>query len=183
MEQKEKKSFMQKIKKLLTAKSVGGVIVRIIILLAIPYAYLLLCGLIFDKWLRLYQATTFIFISLCILYLIAIVLCVLTVKWYLEAKKGINKPHKKASHRKAAPAKTEKAEKPAEEKTVTAEPVAEQKPAEAPAAEKQIAPQPVYEQPKFEQPVYEQPKLEQSLSELESMAESLKQVEETNKEE
>lgn len=92
---KDKRPFGQKIKELLTAKSVGGVVVRIIILLAIPYAYLMLCGLIFDKWLRLYQATTFIFISLCVLYLIAIVLCVMTVKWYAESQKGDRKTSKK----------------------------------------------------------------------------------------
>ena len=106
MEQKEKKSFGQKIKELLTAKSVGGVIVRIIILLAIPYAYLLLCGLIFDKWLRMYQMTTFIFISLCVLYVIAIILCILTIKWYNESKKGTRRTHKKAE-------KTEEAAKEA----------------------------------------------------------------------
>ena len=125
MEQKTKKSFGEKIKELLTAKSVGGVIVRIIILLAIPYAYLLLCGLIFDKWLRLYQATTFIFISLCVLYVIAIILCILTIKWYNESKKGTRRAHKKAEKKEAAaqePKKIEeskKAEETKEEKAKT----------------------------------------------------------------
>ena len=94
--EEKKKTFLEKIKELLTAKSVGGVVVRIIILLVIPYAYLMLCGLIFDKWLRLYQATTFIFISLCVLYVIAIVLCILTIKWFNESKKGGRKTSKKA---------------------------------------------------------------------------------------
>ena len=102
MENKKKKSFGQKIKELLTAKSVGGVIVRIIILLAIPYAYLMLCGLIFDKWLRLYQATTFIFISLCVLYVIAIVLCIFTIKWSNEAKRSGKKAQKKAAKKEMA---------------------------------------------------------------------------------
>lgn len=104
----EKKTFFEKIKELLTAKSVGGVIVRIIILLAIPYAYLLLCGLIFDKWLRMYQMTTFIFISLCVLYVIAIILCILTIKWYNESKKGTRRTHKKAEKAEKVVEKTEK---------------------------------------------------------------------------
>ena len=109
MEKKEKKSFGQKIKELLTAKSVGGIIVRIIILLAIPYAYLLLCGLIFDKWLRMYQMTTFIFISLCVLYVIAIILCILTIKWSNEAMKGGKKKHRKAAPKKEAQNRSEEA--------------------------------------------------------------------------
>ena len=99
---KPTKTFFVKIKELLTAKSVGGVIVRIIILLAIPYAYLMLCGLIFDKWLRLYQATTFIFISLCVLYVIAIVLCILTIKWSNEAMKGGKRTQKRAARKETA---------------------------------------------------------------------------------
>ena len=107
--EEKKKTFLEKIKELLTAKSVGGIVVRIIILLAIPYAYLMLCGLIFDKWLRLYQATTFIFISLCVLYVIAIVLCVLTVKWSNEAKKGGKKPKKKTIRKEVKQAPVEQA--------------------------------------------------------------------------
>ena len=68
-------------KRLLTAKSKGGMILRIIILLVIPYAYLMLCGLIFDRLLHLYGMTTFIFISLIVLYAAAFVCAILSVVW------------------------------------------------------------------------------------------------------
>ena len=68
-------------KRLLTAKGKGGMALRIIILLVIPYAYLMLCGLIFDKLLHLYSMTTFIFISLIVLYIAAIVCVILSIIW------------------------------------------------------------------------------------------------------
>ena len=76
------------LKELLTAKSIGGLILRIVILLAIPYAFLMLCGLIFDKWLKMYYMTTPIFIALCILYVIAIILCICCIVWFNKAKKS-----------------------------------------------------------------------------------------------
>ena len=76
------------LKEILTAKSVGGLILRIVILLAIPYAFLMLCGLIFDKWLKMYNMTTPIFIALCILYAIAIALCICSIVWFNKAKKS-----------------------------------------------------------------------------------------------
>ena len=81
------------LRRTLTANGFWGVLLRIIILLAIPYAYLMLCGLIFDMWLRMYEMTTFIFYSLIALYVAALVLSVLTVVWTVKAKKA-GKPAK-----------------------------------------------------------------------------------------
>lgn len=75
------------LKKLLTAQSGGGLLLRIVVLLAIPYAYLMLCGLIFDRLLRWYFMTNFIFFSLLALYVVALVLVVFSVRWYLAEKK------------------------------------------------------------------------------------------------
>jgi len=83
-EVKEKKGF----KAFMTAKDVKMLILRIVILLVIPYAYLMLCGLIFDYWLHMYNMTNFIFFSLIALYVIAVVLCVLSVVWYVQSKKA-----------------------------------------------------------------------------------------------
>ena len=76
------------LRELLTAKSIGGLILRIVILLAIPYAFLMLCGLIFDKWLKMYNMTTPIFIALCILYAIAFALVICSIVWFSKAKKS-----------------------------------------------------------------------------------------------
>ena len=170
MENKKKKSFGQKIKELLTAKSVGGIIVRMIILLAIPYAYLLLCGLIFDKWLRMYQMTTFIFISLCVLYVIAIVLCVLTIKWSNEAMKSPKKPRRNTVRKE----KTET--EPEETKSEKAEP----EPIDKKAVEEPIAEEQIKEEPASETVIIEE---EQISMDLASMAQKLKEAEKANTEE
>ena len=74
-------------KNLLTAHKPWGLVLRIVILLAIPYAFLMLCGLIFDTWLHLYGATTYIFFALIALYAAALVLIVLSIVWYCKAGK------------------------------------------------------------------------------------------------
>lgn len=83
----EKRSRNGGLKKLLTAKNGGGLALRIVVLLAIPYAYLMLCGLIFDRLLRWYFMTNFIFFSLLVLYVLAVVLIVCAVRWYRAGQK------------------------------------------------------------------------------------------------
>lgn len=63
---------------------------KCILLLLIPYAYLFLCGFVFDMLLRWYFMTTYIFISLIVLYIIAIALVVMAVKHYREYKREKN---------------------------------------------------------------------------------------------
>ena len=75
-------------KKLLTAPKVWGIVLRIVIMLVIPYAYLMLCGLVFDRWLYMYQMTKFIFWSLMALWAVAVVLSVLCIIWSVKARKG-----------------------------------------------------------------------------------------------
>lgn len=57
-------------------------VIKSVILLLIPYAYLFLCGFIFDMLLKWYFMTTFIFISMLALYVIAIVLIIMNVVTY-----------------------------------------------------------------------------------------------------
>lgn len=78
----------------MTAKTVGGLILRCVILLVIPYAYLMLCGLIFDWWLHLYNMTNFIFYSLIVLAVIALILIICCIVWYFQAKKAPEKQKK-----------------------------------------------------------------------------------------
>ncbi len=54
-------------------KSVGTVVGKSIVLLLIPYAYLFLCGLVFDALLKMYSMTEFIFYSMIALFIAAIV--------------------------------------------------------------------------------------------------------------
>ncbi len=69
-------------------KTVGQLVGKSILLLVIPYAYLFLCGFIFDRLLRWYFMTTFIFVSLIVLYILAIAMIVGAVKVYKEQTKN-----------------------------------------------------------------------------------------------
>lgn len=71
----------------LNSPSVGGLVLRCVILLLIPYAYLLLCGLVFDKWLKMYRMTPFIFYSLIVLYVIAIVVIILAIVRFARTRR------------------------------------------------------------------------------------------------
>ena len=84
---KEKLSFVQWVSKVATAKSGLGLAVRIIIGLVAPYAYLMLCGLVFDYWLHAYNMTTFIFFSYAFLQLVGIVFAVLSILRYVNRNK------------------------------------------------------------------------------------------------
>ncbi|NCB75151.1 MAG: hypothetical protein EOM51_10475 [Clostridia bacterium] len=64
-----------------------ALVLKSLLLLAIPYAYLMLCGLLFDYLLKWYFMTVFIFVTLVIFYLIAIVLIVWAVNRYLKQKR------------------------------------------------------------------------------------------------
>lgn len=67
--------------------SVGQLVGKSILLLVIPYVYLILCGIIFDKLLKLYAMTTFIFFSFVGLYVIAAVMIVMAILRYVKANK------------------------------------------------------------------------------------------------
>ncbi len=62
-------------------------LLRCFILLVAPYAYLMLCGLIFDMWLKWYDAVPFIFYSLITFYIVDIVFIVIFVCRYAKARK------------------------------------------------------------------------------------------------
>ena len=70
----------------LNSKSVGALIGKCVLLLLIPYAYLFLCGAVFDALLKWYFMTTFIFFSLIFLYVIAILLVAWAIVRYSRRK-------------------------------------------------------------------------------------------------
>lgn len=71
----------------LNSKSAGSVFLKSIILLLIPYAYLFICGFIFDMLLKWYFMTEFIFVSLMILWLIAVIYIIWAWKRYFAFKR------------------------------------------------------------------------------------------------
>lgn len=87
------KDFMDKVKVVLGKSfkgltehaSVKSLVVKSIIYLIVPYVYIFVCGLIFDVLLKWYFMTTFIFVSMCVLWILAIVLIVISIVKY---KKG-----------------------------------------------------------------------------------------------
>ncbi len=66
--------------------SVWGFILRCVALIAVPIAYPFLCGLIFDMWLKWYDALPFIFYSLITLYIVCFVLLVLVVIRFIRQR-------------------------------------------------------------------------------------------------
>lgn len=73
--------------KLFCAGTGGGLALRIVLALVIPYAYLMLCGLIFDKGLHMYGMTTFIFFSYAFLTLLGLAMIVLCIVFWVKRKK------------------------------------------------------------------------------------------------
>ena len=61
-------------------------VLKILLVLAIPYAYLILCGIVFDSILKWYFMTNFIFFSLIALYLVAFVLVAKMIIKYRKHK-------------------------------------------------------------------------------------------------
>ncbi len=94
-------TFLQKLTKVpglgffLRNKTVASLIGKSLLLLIIPYAYLILCGLVFDMWLKMYDMVVFIFISFVSLYAIAFVIIGFAIACFAK-RKAIAK-------RKAAP--------------------------------------------------------------------------------
>ncbi len=70
----------------LDSKKITHLILKSLLLLAIPYIYLILCGFLFDRWLKLYAATSAIFYSLIVLYIIAIAIIVYAIVRFIRAR-------------------------------------------------------------------------------------------------
>ena len=89
MSEKAKKNGNNKVmQKMLCPESGKGLALRIFLGLVAPYAYLMLCGLVFDRWLRLYGMTTFVFFSYGILQGLGIAVAIMSIRNYLRKKKG-----------------------------------------------------------------------------------------------
>lgn len=73
----------------LNSRKTYVLILKIVLMLVIPYAYLMLCGLVFDHFLKWYFMTSFIFISLIILFVIALTLSIWAVVRFLKYKRGL----------------------------------------------------------------------------------------------
>ena len=89
-EKKVSKPLLQR--KVFCAKTGGGLALRIVLALVIPYAYLMLCGLVFDKWLHAYGMTTFIFFSYAFLALLGVAMIVLCIVSFVKRGKNGAKP-------------------------------------------------------------------------------------------
>ncbi len=66
--------------------SVGGLLLRCAILVAVPVAYPFVCGLIFDLWLKWYDAVPFIFYSLITLYIVSLGLIVWSIVRFIRGR-------------------------------------------------------------------------------------------------
>lgn len=73
----------------LNSRKALALILKIILMLVIPYAYLMLCGLIFDHFLKWYFMTNFIFVSLILLFLIALILSIWAIVRFIIYKRGV----------------------------------------------------------------------------------------------
>ena len=73
---------------LLNSETGLGLLGKCVLMLAIPYVYLLLCGLIFDYLLKWYFMTTFIFVSLIAFYLVAFAMVGIAISRYMGKKRG-----------------------------------------------------------------------------------------------
>ena len=70
----------------LNSKGLGTLLMKCVLLLLIPYAYLFLCGAIFDALLRWYFMTSFIFFSMIALYIVAITMVIWAIVRYRRRK-------------------------------------------------------------------------------------------------
>jgi hypothetical protein len=73
----------------LNNRSIGKLILKSLLLLAIPYGYLMLCGLLFDALLKWYSMVNFIFISSVVLLIIALALIAWAVVRYTKERRGV----------------------------------------------------------------------------------------------
>ena len=80
---------MENIKSLLLdCKDLKSLIAKSVLYLLIPYAYLFICGFLFDMLLKWYFMTMFIFFSMAALYIVAIVLIVcMCIRYRKKTKK------------------------------------------------------------------------------------------------
>jgi len=76
-----------KIVNFLNCKNWKELVGKSVLLLVLPYAWLIFCGLVFDKLLKWYFMTTFIFFSLIALYLLAIVAVVFLIVGFVKKNK------------------------------------------------------------------------------------------------
>ena len=83
----KKGGFKAFLTKLVTPESKKGLIVRIVLGLLIPYAYLYLCGLVFDTWLHAYNMVTFVFFSYVTFQLLGIAFAIVAIVKNSKRKK------------------------------------------------------------------------------------------------
>lgn len=84
---KDKREAHGFLHRLTRPQSGKGLALRIVLSLVVPYVYLLLCGLVFDRWLRMYSMTTFIFFSYVTFALIGLIVLVASIVNYVKMKK------------------------------------------------------------------------------------------------
>lgn len=70
----------------LNSRQLPHLIGKIILMLAIPYCYLLLCGLVFDWWLKIYSMIFFIFFSFIFFYVVAFALIGIAIFRFCKKK-------------------------------------------------------------------------------------------------
>ena len=78
---------MKQLKKFLfQSDKMSQLLLKILLVLATPYAYLIFCGIVFDRMLKWYFMTNFIFFSLISLYLAAFVLVAMMIMKFRKQK-------------------------------------------------------------------------------------------------
>ncbi len=70
----------------LNSETVGMLILKIVILIAIPYAYVWLCGLL-NEWLKLYSMVPFFFYSMVLLAVLAVATIVYAIIRFVKKSK------------------------------------------------------------------------------------------------
>lgn len=82
-----KEKFGVAFARLTTHNTVGALVGKSIVYLLVPYVYLFACGFLFDYLLAWYWMTTFIFLSLCVLALLATALVVVSIVKFAKKQK------------------------------------------------------------------------------------------------
>ena len=70
----------------MNSKKPGELVLKCILLLVIPYAFLLLWGLVFDGWLKLYGLRGFIFYFVIVLYVAALALIAIAIVKFVRTR-------------------------------------------------------------------------------------------------
>lgn len=73
----------------LNSKGGAALIGKCLLLLVIPYAYLMFCGLVFDSLLKWYFMTGFIFVSLVVLFVLAVGLIVWAIARFAKGRRAV----------------------------------------------------------------------------------------------